>query len=635
MTQFEIGNGQFLLNGSPFRILSGSIHYFRVLPELWEDRLRKLKMCGFNTVETYVAWNFHETSEGVFRFDGGADLGRFLALAQSLGLWAIVRPSPYICAEWEFGGFPAWLLRDPGLRLRCANRAYLDKVDAWFDALMPRLEPLQYTRGGPVLMMQIENEYGSYGGDKAYLRHLADAMRARGIDVPLFTSDGPDDLTLVGGTLPDIYKTVNFGSKPAEAFGKLAQWQDDKPPMVMEYWNGWFDHWGETHHTRTAGDAAAVFDEMMATGASVNFYMFHGGTNFGFWNGANRQEKYEPTITSYDYDSPLDENGDATEKWYRVREVLAKHVPVDMSYEPPVSRKKAYGPVRFLEMAPLFGSLDALSSPVDSAFPEPMEMYGQHYGFILYAAQLPPVSCRHVLKLRGVHDRAMVYVNGVQVGLLERDTGIETLDVDLAGTDNRLEILVENMGRVNYGELLLDRKGILDGVKLDYQYLFGWTVRPLPLTDLSQLSFQPASGTSFAASSVSTPMPVSETASMPASVPVSSPSSMPAGTASVMESGIAKDTTAGGAGTGSGPAFHRGFIEVDEPADTFLSTEGWDKGMVWVNGFNLGRYWKRGPQKTLYVPAPLLHKGRNEVIVLELHGTGCDTMSFVDKPELG
>ena len=582
MTHFEIGNGQFQLDGKPFRIVSGSIHYFRVLPELWEDRLRKLRACGFNTVETYVAWNYHEPKEGAFRFDGGADLGRFLALAQSLGLWAIVRPSPYICAEWEFGGFPAWLLRDSGMRLRCAHKPYLDKVDAWFDALMPQLAPLQCTKGGPILMMQIENEYGSYGGDKTYLRHLADAMRVRGIDVPLFTSDGPEDLMLAGGTLPDVYKTVNFGSRPAEAFEKLAQWQSDKPPMVMEYWNGWFDHWGEAHHTRTPADAAAVFDEMMETGASVNFYMFHGGTNFGFWNGANRQEKYEPTITSYDYDSPLDENGDATEKWFKVREVLAKHVPVDLSYEPPVSLKKAYGNVIFTETASLFASLDALSEPVESAFPEPMEVYGQDYGFILYATKLPPVAGKHVLKLRGVHDRAMVYVNGEQVGLLERDTEIETVDIELTGTDNRLEILVENLGRVNYGERLFDRKGILEGVKFDYQYLFGWTVRSLPLSDLSQLVWSPA-GT-------------------------------------VLE---------------EKPMFHRGHIEIDEPADTFLSTEGWDKGVVWVNGFNLGRYWKRGPQKALYVPAPLLRKGRNEVLVFELHGTSCDFMTFGDKPQLG
>ena len=603
MTQFEIGNGQFLLNGNPFRILAGSIHYFRVLPELWEDRLRKLKMCGFNTVETYVAWNFHETNVGAFDFDGGADLVRFLTLAQSLGLWAIVRPSPYICAEWEFGGFPAWLLRDPGIRLRCANKPYLDKVDAWFDALMPRLEPLQCTRGGPVLMMQIENEYGSFGGDKAYLRHLADVMRAHGIDVPLFTSDGPEDLMLAGGTLPDVYKTVNFGSRPAEAFDKLAQWQDGKPPMVMEYWNGWFDHWGEEHHTRTAEDAAAVFDEMMATGASVNFYMFHGGTNFGFWNGANRQEKYEPTITSYDYDSPLDENGDATEKWYKVREVMARHVPVDMSYKPPVSRKKAYGPVRLAETAALFASLDALSKPAESAFPEPMEMFGQNYGFILYTTQLPPVAGRHVLKLRGVHDRAMIYVNGVQVGLLERETGEETIDIELAGTDNRLEILVENMGRVNYGERLLDRKGILDGVKLDYQYLFGWTARPLPMSDLSRLVFSPA-----------------------ATIP---------GNPSAVTGAGASASTAMSVQADKRPAFHRGYFEVDEPADTFLSTDGWDKGVVWVNGFNLGRYWKRGPQKTLYVPAPLLRKGCNEVIVFELHEAAIDHMTFLDKPSLG
>jgi beta-galactosidase len=586
MAIFSIGKEQFLLDGSPFRILSGAIHYFRIHPEQWMDRLNKLKACGFNTVETYVAWNYHQPRESECRFDGNADLARFLRMAQEAGLWAIVRPSPYICAEWEFGGLPAWLLQEPRMRLRCASQPYLDKVDAWFDRLIPKLVPLQCTRGGPVLAMQVENEYGSYGGDKAYLRHLTEGMRARGVEVPLFTSDGPEDLMLSGGTLPDVFKTVNFGSRPVEAFQTLRTWQPEGPPMVMEYWNGWFDHWGEPHHTRTAEDAATVFETMMETGASVNFYMFHGGTNFGFWNGANRQDRYEPTITSYDYDSPLSEHGDATEKWFKVREVLARHVPVDMAYVPPVSLRRAYGEVRLVESAPLLSCLDTLSMPVQSVWPEPMEAFGQAYGFILYETTLPPVSGTHTLQVRGVHDRAQLFVDGAPVGVLERDTGTETVEVALQGTNHRLAILVENMGRINYGERLLDRKGIQEGVRFDYQYLFHWTVRTLTLEDLS--------GVPFAAE----------------------------------EPGNPSCST-------SGPVLRRGWLEVDTPGDTFLSVAGWNKGVIWVNGFNLGRYWKRGPQKTLYVPAPLLKQGLNEVVVLELHPGDACAVSFLDLPDLG
>jgi beta-galactosidase len=286
-SKFEILGNEFVFNGKAIRVISGAIHYFRVLPEYWRDRLTKLKACGFNTVETYVAWNIHEPDQGKFCFEGFGDICKFIEIADELNLHVIVRPGPYICAEWEFGGLTAWLLKDSKIKLRCFNKEFLERVDAFYDELLPKLKPYLCTSGGPIIAMQVENEYGSYGNDKEYLNYLKEALIKRGIDTMLFTSDGPTDLMLESGILRDVFKTVNFGSKPEEAFNKLLEYQKDKPLMCMEFWNGWFDHWGEKHHARDASDVADVLDRMLAMGASVNFYMFHGGTNFGFMNGSN------------------------------------------------------------------------------------------------------------------------------------------------------------------------------------------------------------------------------------------------------------------------------------------------------------------------------------------------------------
>jgi beta-galactosidase len=348
MARFAIDDHGFTLDGKPFRVLGGAIHYFRVPPAYWEDRLRRLKACGLNTVETYVAWNFHEPSPGEFRFEGGADIATYLETAARVGLKAIVRPGPYICSEWDLGGLPAWLLRDPGMRLRCLHQPYIDAVDRYFDRLLRELAPLQCTRGGPILAMQVENEYGSYGNDREYLTYLAEGMRRRGVDVPLFTSDGATDSMLQGGTLPGVLKTVNFGSKPGESFAKLKEYQPAGPIMCTEFWNGWFDHWGEPHHRRDPEDAARALDEMLSLGASVVLYMFHGGTNFGFWNGANYDREYQPTISSYDDDAPVGEAGDLRPKYHAVKRVLDKHfgpsgASPDLSGEPHPFRWRSWG----------------------------------------------------------------------------------------------------------------------------------------------------------------------------------------------------------------------------------------------------------------------------------------------------
>ncbi|MBA2942972.1 beta-galactosidase [Paenibacillus sp. CGMCC 1.16610] len=582
---------QFLLDGEPFQILSGAIHYFRVVPEYWEDRLLKLKACGFNTVETYVPWNLHEPQENVYNFDGIANIERFITLAGELGLHVIVRPSPYICAEWEFGGLPAWLLQYTYMKLRCMDATYLMKVDRYYDELIPRLTRLQSTNGGPIIAMQIENEYGSYGNDTAYLTYLREGLTKRGVDVLLFTSDGPEDGMLQGGTIPGTLATVNFGSRPEEAFEKFREYRADEPLMCMEYWNGWFDHWLKPHHTRDAGDVADVFDRMLRAGASVNFYMFHGGTNFGFYNGANFAEKYEATITSYDYDSPLSECGDETEKFRAVRSVIARYLEKDekeFSAFPAPIAKKSYGRVALTEKADLLGQLSQLSTPIQRTCPEPMEMFGQSYGFIVYSTQVSGPRTGEKLHLQEVHDRAQIFLDGVYRGTIER-WDPRPLPLDIPAEGARLDIVVENMGRVNYGPKLKDYKGITEGVRFNNQFLFDWTIYPLPLDKVDAIPF---------------------VRSM---------------------KNVEQDETQ----DQERPTFYRGEFHVEEAGDTFIRLDGWSKGVVWINGFNLGRYWEKGPQRTLYVPAPLLRKGSNEIIVFELHRTEEPVVVLTDSPDLG
>ncbi|MHB0876891.1 MAG: glycoside hydrolase family 35 protein [Anaerolineae bacterium] len=578
MREFTVKGNDFVRDGEPFRIIAGAMHYFRTMPEQWRDRLAKARLCGLNAVETYVAWNLHEPRPGQFDFDGGLDLVAYLRRAEEQGLLAIVRPGPYICAEWEFGGLPAWLLADPTMKLRCFHRHYLDAVERYLDALLPPLAPLQYSRGGPIVAMQVENEYGSYGNDSRYLRWLEQAMRDRGIDCLLFTSDGPTDTMLQGGTLPDVLKVVNFGSGATPAFAKLRQYQPTGPLMCGEFWDGWFDHWGEEHHVRPPEDAAATLGEMLSAGASASIYMFHGGTNFGFMNGANDSGRYQPTVTSYDYDAPLTEAGDVTPKWEAFRRVIGKYAPLPEAPVPAPSPKLAPFSVELTECAPLFANLDALSRPLQRVTPEPMEMLGQNYGFVLYRTEVNGPRPLVTLAIREVRDRAQVFVDGAVVGVIERDVDEGPLVVDVPAVGARLDLLVENMGRTNYGPALAGRKGITEGVLLANQYLYHWDIYPLPLDVLSGLRYRPVTAV-------------------------------------------------------EGPAFYRGHFSVSEPRDGFLALPGWDKGVVFVNGFNLGRYWSRGPQKTLYVPWPVLRPGDNEIVVFELHEAAAAKVEVVAAPE--
>ncbi|MFD8175932.1 glycoside hydrolase family 35 protein [Streptomyces sp. NPDC059709] len=576
-------DGTLLRNGRPHRLLAGSLHYFRVHPGHWADRLRRLAALGLNTVDTYVPWNFHERTEGDIRFDGPRDLAGFVRLAQEEGLDVVVRPGPYICAEWDNGGLPAWLTGTPGMRLRTSHGPFLEAVDRWFDELIPRIADLQAGRGGPVVAVQIENEYGSYGDDHAYVRHVRDALVARGVTELLYTADGPTPLMQDGGALPGHLAAATFGSHPRQAAELLRSRRPAEPFLCAEFWNGWFDHWGEKHHVRPAAGAAQTVGDILDEGGSVSLYMAHGGTNFGLWAGANHDgDRIRPTVTSYDSDAPIAENGALTPKFFALREKLTAldgSGPLrPLPAEPPVLTPRELPVTRH---AALLGALRASAEPVHAPLPLSFEELALDSGLVLYEAQplLPPGN--HELTVTGLHDRAQVYVDDAPVAVLDRETA--TFTVPGNGARVRLALLVENQGRINYGPLLGLRKGILGGVRVERRLVHGWTMRPLPLDrwtpqDLARLA-------------------------------AAAPSDGRAGFATAV-------------------------LSVAEPADTWVALPGFGKGFLWVNDALLGRYWEIGPQTTLYLPGPLLHPGDNTLTVLELERLG-DRVTLHDRPDLG
>uniref|UniRef100_A0A3Q3VTP2 Uncharacterized protein n=1 Tax=Mola mola TaxID=94237 RepID=A0A3Q3VTP2_MOLML len=594
-------NNHFLKDGKPFQYISGSIHYSRVPRYYWKDRLVKMYMTGLNAVQVYVPWNFHETIQGVFNFTGDRDLVHFLDLANQTGLLVILRPGPYICAEWEMGGLPAWLLQKPNIILRSSDTDYLQAVSNWLAVLLPRIKPWLYINGGNIITVQVENEYGSYFAcDYNYMRQLRTLFRLfLGEETVLFTTDGNTDKEMTCGTLEGLYATIDFGTDNniTEAFDRQRRFESRGPLVNSEFYTGWLDHWGDQHAVVDIQKVSRALAEMLTMGANVNMYMFEGGTNFGYWNGADHDTRFHSVVTSYDYDALLSEAGDPTEKLFAIRDVIKLLRDIPSGPMPPATPKFAYGYVRLEKVGNISSLLSTLSplGPVESQYPLTFEEMKQYYGYILYRTTLPrdlsqptPLTS----PLNGVHDRAYVSVNGVFQGLLERDT---VLVRNITGQQgDTLDILVENMGRVNFGSKINDHKGLVSNLILGKDVLTEWKIYPLNI-DGAITSGWPHSD--------------SQTSDLE---PRKGPS--------------------------AGPVFYMGTLLPNGLAwDTFLKLNEWTKGQVWINGINLGRYWPaRGPQQTLYIPGPLLSTTLpNNITVLELEGAPAHLrILFMDRPQL-
>ncbi|KAL9963399.1 hypothetical protein ACROYT_G026909 [Oculina patagonica] len=558
----------------------------------------------------YIAWNLHEEIKGQFKFDGNLDIEAFIKVAQELGLYVILRPGPYICSEWDFGGLPSWLLNDPNMQPRSMYPPFVEAGDRFFKKLLPIVAPLQYSKGGPIIAFQIENEYGSYpGADVKYLEHLKTIMINEGITELLFTSDNYLGLEKELLSMPNVLKTINFGvQKDAKLqLVQLKEKQPDKPVMVTEYWLGWFDQWGRQHRVRDAKAAGDIMEEILKFGASVNLYMFHGGTNFGFMNGAN---DLVPVTTSYDYDGPLSEAGDTTPKYHTIKAIIEQYAPEHSIPEkrprvPVNSQKMDYGKVKIQQIMSLTQLLQ-YHTPVESDDVMPMEQLpinnngGQGYGFILYQTELPHLPKEIVIEqvldraqvlldnlLIYTYDASVEYKSPVRVAVNKHLTQ-PVIDRLLESKNVKLEILVENMGRTNIGwDIKKLRKGINGKVKIDDQSQTKWRVYPLEFKQdaLSRIKEQ------------------------------------------------GKWNDMGQDKVTQGPTLYKGTFEInDKPKDTFLNMENWTKGVCFINGHNLGRYWIKGPQQTLYVPAPWLQKGENELIIFEVHNYKSAEVSFTTSP---
>ena len=556
------------------------MHYARIPREYWRDRLRKAKAMGLNAITTYVFWNLHEPQPGVFDFTGQNDVAEYIREAQQEGLYVILRPGPYVCSEWDLGGLPAWLLADPEMVLRSRDPKFLSAAERYMMRLGQELAPLQYTRGGPIIAVQVENEYGSFDSDHEYMAAIRDMIKKAGLgEVMLYTADGPEQLP--AGTLPDLPAVVNFGPGDApDAFVALKKFRPNQFLMSGEYWAGWFDSWGHKHAHTDAVQQAKELDWMLSQGASVSIYMFHGGTTFGFMNGANwTHEGYSPQTTSYDYDSVLDESGRPTKKYFMFRDVIAKHRAADAAPLPdvPASQPTIAIPEFKLDGQP-FSLWNNFEGQFKSERPKPMEMFGQSYGYIDYETTITgPIDA--TLKIGGLKDYGVIYLSGERVAELDRRLNQNEAPIHLTANSATLDILVENTGRINFGKPLREeRKGIGSFVTLGDRDLTNWQILLAPMRLDGDVFY--------------TDEPL------------------------------------------RAPAFYSGTFAVSDRGDTFLDMRGWHKGVVWINRICLGRFWDIGPEQTLYVPAPWLVRGTNHVTVFELGENPPRTLRGLREPIL-
>lgn len=586
MHKFEI-NTDFLLDDKPIQILSGAIHYFRVPKDDWYHSLYNLKALGFNTVETYIPWNYHEPREEHFEFSGEKDIQYFIQLAEELGLYVIIRPSPFICAEWEFGGLPSWLLNYKDMRIRSSDQRFIDKVDRYYAQLFKILKPLQIDHNGPIIMMQIENEYGSFGEDKSYLNMIKGLMIKHGTTVPLFTSDGGWAQTLRAGSMAEdhILPTANFGSKTDINFQNLKSFHDEFqkkwPLMCMEFWDGWFNRWGDDIIKRESDDLVAEVRTAVQQG-HINLYMFHGGTNYGFWNGCSARGSVDlPQITSYDYDAPLNEMGNPTQKYYDLQKMLKEEIPHIEQAEPLIKDFIELKHIQLQDKVSLFNVLDKISYKTTSKYPETMEEAGDGLGYMLYRTKVHKDSSIEKFRIVDARDRVKMYIDGEHVYTAYQQEIGDTFEAELQSEDPQIDILVENMGRVNYGYKLLastQRKGLGQGLMQDLHFVQDYEQFHIQLEQLNKEHFE--------------------------------------------EEWI-KDT----------PAFYRYVFMLNEANNTHIDVSAFSKGVVLVNGVNIGRYWNVGPTASLYISKTLLHEGENEIIIFDTEGTYNQEINLVKKPK--
>lgn len=578
---FKIDQGKFWIDGKPVTLVCGEMHYPRIPQEYWKDRLLRAKAMGINCISTYVFWNIHERQPGKFDFKGQADIAKFVRTAQELGLYVILRPGPYVCAEWDFGGFPYWLQKNKHMVWRSDDPDFLAACERYINRLGKELSKYTIGNGGNIIMVQVENEYGSYSNDRVYLGKLRDMLVKAGFNAPNITCDGAGQMP--NGHLDGVLPTVN-GSVGEEVKRSIDRFSPGGPYFVAEFYPAWFDVWGYAHSKRDYQNPAQQIDWMLGHDISLNMYMFHGGTNFAFTNGANTVGSgYEPQPTSYDYDAPLGEYGNPTPKYYAFREVIAKHLPQDETLPdvPPLNPIATFPTIELTESVPLRA---AFGARYQSERPQTMEDVDQDFGYIHYETTILEAT-KGLLVIRKLRDYAVIFVNGKRIGSLDRRFRQSKMEVDIpAGA--KLEILVENVGRINYGPDLLDNlKGITESVTLAGKELKGWTTTPLPLYDLKKMP-------------------------------------------------KAKKKNSNDVADMEGVAFHRGTFYLDQPGDLFLDMRSWGKGAVWVNGHSIGKYWQIGPQQTLYVPGPWVKKGKNEVIVFDMEDTGSHRIAGLEAPIL-
>ena len=578
---FTIGQDAFLLDGKPTVIRCGEIHFARVPREYWRDRLKRCKAMGLNTVCAYLFWNFHEWNEGVYDWSGQADAAEFCRIAQEEGLWVILRPGPYACAEWEMGGLPWWLLKNTDIRLRTSDPRFMAAGTAWLKEVGRVLGPQQITAGGPILMVQVENEYGFYGDDTNYMRALRQATIDAGFNVPLFACNPYN--TLTKGHIPELFSVVNFGADPAGAFKLLRQVQPEGPLMCGEFYPGWFDTWGFPHHRGDTGRYLKDLEYMLKNNASFSIYMAHGGTSFGLWAGADRP--FKPDTSSYDYDAPIGEAGGLGEKFRLTRELMSRYLqPGETLPDPPAPNPVIEIPSFALtETAPLFTNLP---EPVADTAPRTMEAYNQSRGCILYRTTIPAGPATR-LSVKEVRDFGTVLLDGKIVGQLDRRFRAFGVNLPARTRPATLDILVEAMGRINFGPEVHDRKGLYAPVTFSEGNALkpgGWQIYNFDLSDasLARLKWTPASRSAIA----------------------------------------------------PGTAFWRGSFELTAPADTYFDVSKWSKGVLWINGHCLGRFWNIGPTQTMYVPGPWLKKGRNDVVVFDLKGPESPVLAGLKAPVL-